>query len=353
MNQRKTVALVLTALGLLLAVAGPFLPGGIHLTPIGPPGVGHVTSLVATDRGDILAGTQAGEVWRLRGGAWTREPLNLGGQPVLALLGEPGRTPVGTAAGLFPAAGESPLEGRVGSLLQTEMGLLAGTASGVRLFANGGWSAPGPVANIYSLIGQRSDDGRWLHAGTIGAGVLSTSAAEVGTIWQPNSQGLPEAVKVFSFATTQGGLLLAGTDQGVFWQSRPGQPWRSLHSALDGRRAMSLHIAADGERQGRERLWIGGDAGLSSMALAEQGETLAAEGDPLLADSAERQPPFGIGAIVTSGDRLLVSAGAVYTYGPTPLAGWYWISLAGVVLILLAGWIMPRPEAATADSASV
>ncbi|AFL72894.1 hypothetical protein [Thiocystis violascens] len=353
MNQRKTFALVLTVLGLLLAVAGPFLPGGIHLTPVGPPGAGHVTSLVATDQGDILAGTQAGEVWRLRGGAWTRENLALGGQPVLALLGEPGRTPVGTAAGLFPPAGESPLEDRVGSLLQTELGLLAGTVGGVRLLVNGRWSAPGPVANIYSLSGQRHGDGHWLHAGTIGAGVLSTSAAEAGAAWQPNSQGLPEAVKVFSFATTQGGLLLAGTDQGVFWQSRPGQPWRSLHPALDGRRAMSVHIAADGERQGRERLWIGGDAGLSSLALAEQGETLAAEGDPLLADSAEWQPPFGIGAIVSSGDRLLVSAGAVYEYGPTPLSGWYWISLAGVVLILIAGWIMPRPTGATADPADV
>ena len=128
-SRRKMLALVLTFSGLILAVAGPFLPGGVHLTPHHPLGAGHVTSLIATTSGDILAGTQAGEIWHLHGGQWTRESLKLGGHPVLAMLDEPARTPVGTASGLYPTTGAPPLEGRVGSLLQTDHGLLAGTAS--------------------------------------------------------------------------------------------------------------------------------------------------------------------------------------------------------------------------------
>ncbi len=271
MNKRKTLALTLTFLGLLLAVVAPFLPGGTHLVPNDPLGAGHVTSLIATADGDVLAGRETGEVWRFRDGQWTQEHLALGGHPVLAMLGEPGRTPLGTAAGLaFAPLGAPPLEGRISSLLQTDRGLLAGTANGVRLFAEGAWRAPGPAANIYSLTSQRRGDGRWLHAGTVGSGVLTALAADPGAPWQPNSQGLPDGVKVFSFATTPGGLLLAGTDRGLFWQARPGQPWRSLHPALDGQRVLSLLLARGASNEG-DRLWIGGEEGLYSLGLVEQG----------------------------------------------------------------------------------
>lgn len=343
MNQRKTLGIVFTVLGLILTVAGPLLPGGLHLKLHTPPGAGHVTAFSATPNGDILAGTQAGEVWRLRDDQWTRERLNVGDQPVLALLGDPGRTPVGTAAGLaFAPAGAPPLEGRVSSLLQTEQGLLAGTATGVRLLVDGAWQAPGPAAMIYSLVSQRRGDGQWLHAGTINAGVLSGSAADPAAAWQPNNQGLPDGAKVFSFATTRGGLLLTGTDQGAFWQSQPGQSWQSLHPALDGKRVLSL-LLADDAPPGRARLWIGSDDGLSSLAVSEQGAQLVVEGSPQPADSAEQQPPLGISGILSSQGRLLVSAGMVYEYGPTALSGWYWISFAGVLLILIAGWLIPPP----------
>jgi len=346
MNERKTLGIVFTVLGLILAVAGPLLPGGLHLTLNTPPGAGHVTAFIATADGDILAGTQAGEVWRLRDERWTRERLDLGGQPVLAMVGDPGRTPVGTAAGLaFAPAGAAPLAGRVSSLLQTDQGLLAGTATGVRLLVDGAWQAPGPAAMIYSLVSQRRGDAQWLHAGTIDAGVLSGSAADPGAAWQPNNQGLPDGAKVFSFATTPGGLLLTGTDRGAFWQSQPGQSWRSLHSALDGKRVLSL-LLADDAPNGRARLWIGSDEGLSALAISEQGAQLTAEGGPQRADSSEQQPPLGISGILSSQGRLLVSAGMVYEYGPTALSGWYWISLAGVLLILIAGWLIPAPPPA-------
>lgn len=343
MDTRKNLALVLTAAGLLLAVAGPFLPGGVHLAPKDPPRSGHVTSLMALPDGDVLAGTQTGEVWRLQSGRWVREKLNLGGQPVLALIDQPGRAPVGTAAGLADApVGTPPLEGRVGSLLRTDSGLLAGTASGVRLLANGRWQEPGPEANIYALLEQHRDDGHWLHAATVGAGLLTAAATDPGAPWQPNNQALPEGLNVFSLATTTDGLLLAGTNQGLFWQSSPGQPWQSVHPDLDGQRVLSLYPDT---RDEATRLWIGRDDGLYWLDLTEQGDNLSATSELIAADSPERQPAIGVSWIVAAGDRIMISAGAVYTYGPTQLAGWYWISLVGVVLILIAGWLIPRPQA--------
>lgn len=345
MHRRKTLALLLTAIGLILTFVGPFVPGGIHLVPAHPLGAGHVTTLIAAPGGEVFAGTQSGEVWRLADGVWTREAVALGGQPVTAMLGDPRRNPVGTSAGLVNAPqGTPPLDERVGSLVRTRDGLLAGTARGVRRLVEGRWDSPGPAANVYSLFTRSSAEGDWLHAGTIGSGVLSAPAGSADAPWQPNSLGLPEAAKVFCFAATPGGRLLAGTDAGLFWQSRPGDTWRSLSLGLEGKRVLALYLApAEGQGAG-QRLWIGADDGLYWLTLVESGDGLAPEGGAHLADSAENQPGVGVSWIVPHRDRLLVSAGAIYAYGPTRLADWGWISLAGVLLLLVAGWLMPRPE---------
>lgn len=345
MNSRRNLALMLTLVGILLALGGPFIPGGVHLVPNHPYGAGHVTSLIAAPNGDIVTGTQAGDVWRFREGIWTRDALALGGQPVMAMLDDPKRTPVGTAAGLANAPiGTPPLEGRVGSLLRLDQGLLAGTANGVRVLADDRWLAPGPQANVYALHRQKRPDGAWLHAGTIDAGVLSAPAEAPESPWQPNNQGLPDGVKVFSLATTPGGLLLAATDRGLFWQDRPGRAWRLVAPSLDGTRLLSLYLAPGPDARGAQRLWFGSDKGLYWMDLAEDGDRLTARTEPHLADAAENQPTLGISWIVPHGSGLMISAGAIYEYGPVTFAGWYWISLAGVVLILVAGGLMPRPE---------
>lgn len=346
MKKSKTVAISLTLVGIVLAIAGPFLPGGIHLKPNDPPRSGHVTVLKAVD-GDVLAGTQAGEIWRLRGGIWTQERVYLGESPVMAILGEPGRAPIGTASGLHNAPVGSPaLEGRVSSLLQTSQGLLAGTPDGLRLLANGRWQAPGPDANVYSLLKQKGDSGEWIHAGTVGDGVLSSPADSPAQPWQPNSQGLPEGVNVFSLATSAGGLLLAGTDQGLYWQPKPGDPWQSLHPGLADKRVLAMYLAAGDGAGGAERLWIGDDQGLEWIDVAEQDGTLTPVGEPTMADSEEYQPPVGVSWILANDGHLMLSAGAVYEYGPTQLQGWYWVSILGVVLILLAAWWMPQPAPA-------
>lgn len=345
MHRRKTLALVLTACGLILTFAGPFVPGGIHLVPHQPLGAGHVTTLIAAPGGEVFAGTQSGAVWRLADGVWTQEPVALGGEPVTAMLGDPRRNPVGTAAGLANAPqGTPPLGERVGSLVRTSAGLFAGTARGVRRLVDGRWETPGPSANVYSLVVQSRADGDWLHAGTIGSGVLSTPLQAAGGPWRANRLGLPEQAKVFCFGATPGGRLLAGTDSGLFWQATPGDPWRSLSLGLDGKRVLALYLAPAEGPAGRQRLWIGADDGLYWLTLVEAADGLTPDGGPRLADTAENQPSVGVSWIIPHQDRLLVSAGVIYLYGPTRLADWGWISLAGVVLLLLAGWLMPRPE---------
>ncbi|MCG6897499.1 MAG: hypothetical protein LJE60_10390 [Thiocapsa sp.] len=59
MNQRQNFALSLAILGLIVAVAAPYLPGGVRLVANQPPGAGHVTELIAAADGDILVGTEA------------------------------------------------------------------------------------------------------------------------------------------------------------------------------------------------------------------------------------------------------------------------------------------------------
>ncbi len=360
---RKALALGLTLFGLVLTLGGPFLPGGLHLTLNDPPRAGHVTSLVASTQGRVFAGTQAGEVWSLRDKVWRRLDLELGGHPVTAMLGEPDRLPLGTSNGLYNVPiGAPPLSGRVSSLLKIEQGLLVGTGDGVRLLTNGDWRRSGPPANIYTLFRQRRGEGHWLHAGTVGGGALFVSADTPGAAWQPNNDGLPEGVNLFAFATTSGALLLAGTDRGLFWQTRPGQPWAPLHPGLMGRRILSLYRDDPSGRDqegstpgagspGMQRLWIGSDEGLHWIDLVEQDDALISEAGPMPADDPGYQPPFGVSWIVPGEGGLILSAGAVYQFGPTRLHGWYWVSLLGLVLILVAGWLMPRPEPAEAGKA--
>ncbi len=70
MNTNRTLALALVAVGLLLIIAGPLLPGGERAVVNDPPRTGHVTDLARADDGTILAGTQDGELWRLADGVW-------------------------------------------------------------------------------------------------------------------------------------------------------------------------------------------------------------------------------------------------------------------------------------------
>lgn len=259
------------------------------------------------------------------------------------MLPVPGEKPVGTADGLYSLPfGTPPLTGRISSLLETDAGLLVGTGTGLRLLADGGWLQTAADTNIYSLFAQRRDGEARLHAGTVGAGALSASAAD-GT-WRPNNVGLPDGVNVFSFAQTDGGLMLAGTDNGLYWQAEPGQEWSLLSPGLAGRRMLSLYRAPAESPDQPQRLWVGSDDGLHWIDLNEDGATLSAGGALTAADDAAHQPRYGVSWIVPTNDGVMISAGDVYAFGGTRLPGWYWVSLIGIALVLIAGWLIPRPQ---------
>ena len=343
MNNNRTLALALVAAGLLLIVAGPLLPGGEGLVPNDPPRSGHVTDLARADDGSILAGTGKGELWQLQDDLWRRVDIALGGHPVTALAadlsGDPSEGPIGTAGGLVNVpAGLPPVDERVSDESATAAGLVVATVDGVLVESGGTWQRWIEGVYIYRLEPHATAAGDYLHAGTVSQGVYTAAVADLAS-WAPNSNGLPEQTNVFSFVVTDGGRLVAGTSQGLYWQQAPLQPWQPLKVGLEQSRMLSLHL--DPPRGGRERLWIGSDDGLFRVDLVEDdaGVQAASYAEPVAGpDDGLR---YGVSWIVPFEDGVMLSAGGVYQFGSVGLAGWYWISLAGVLLLLLGGWLFP------------
>lgn len=349
MKTSHITALGIVILGLALLIAGPLLPGGERLSRIDLPMPSHVTDLALGGDGSILAGTQDGEIWRLLGGQWSQLAIDLGGQPVTALtaepIGDPTRGPIGTAAGLVnPPAGMPPLTMRISDEILTNNGLVVGTGDGLWIQGAGVWQQALPGVNVYRLYGQAVDGNDYVQIGTIGEGVYSAPVDDL-TAWQPNRDGLPEGAYVFTFAKTDAGRLLAGTDQGLFWQEAPFRPWTQLKTGLEKSRILSMRLPAEAAEpangQPLQRLWIGSDKGLYSTDLTENTNGIEAEAYASLIDAPPDHVRYGISWILPYEDGILLSAGSVYRYGPAGFPGWYWISLAGVLLILLGGWLFP------------
>jgi hypothetical protein len=344
MKTTRTPALAIAGVGLLLLIAGPLLPGGERMTRNDPPRTGHVTDLARADDGSVLAGTQDGELWRLADGAWTRVRVDLGGHPVTALAadlsGDPARGPIGTGGGLVNApAGLPALNERIGDERATAKGLVVATGNGLRVEIEGAWRKALEGLHTYRLEPQSHGGTDYLHAGTIDRGVFSAAVVDL-LDWQPNGQGLPDQTDVFSFGVTAGGRLLAGTDRGLYWQAAPMQPWQPLKIGLEQSRMLSLHLD-DADEQGRQRLWIGSDDGLYRVGLTEDVDGVAADAYATLLEAPPDHVRFGISWIVPFDDGIMFSAGSVYRYGPTAMAGWYFVSLGGVLLLLVGGWLFP------------
>ncbi|WP_295884918.1 ABC transporter substrate-binding protein [uncultured Thiohalocapsa sp.] len=352
MNTNRTLALGLAAIGLLLIVAGPLLPGGERALVNDPPRTGHVTDLARADDGSILAGTQDGELWRLADGTWAPVDVDLGGAPVTALAadlsGDPSKGPIGTGAGLVNAPGTlPPITVRVSDESATAAGLVVATGDGLLVEADGDWQRQLPGVHVYRLEPQRIDGTDYLHAGTVDAGVYTAPVSDLAG-FSPNSDGLPQQGNVFSFVITAGGRLVAGTSKGLYWQEAPMQPWQPLKVGLEQSRMLSLHL--EPERGDTQRLWIGSDDGLFSVALTEDdaGVTAAAYAEP--AAGPDDGLRYGVSWIVPFEDGVMFSSGGVYQFGSFGLPGWYWISLLGVVLLLLGGWLFPARDAAPASA---
>jgi hypothetical protein len=125
------------------------------------------------------------------------------------------------------------------------------------------------------------------------------------------------------------------------------EPWQPLKVGLERSRMLSLYLAP--ERKGRERLWIGSDDGLYRVDLTESDADLEAVtyAEPVAGpDDGLR---YGVSWIVPVDGGVMFSAGGVYQYGSLGLAGWYWVSLLGVLLLLLGGWLFPYRNAGPGD----
>ena len=116
---------------------------------------------------------------------------------------------------------------------------------------------------------------------------------------------------------------------------------------------LSVLLEAEPDGQGGlpggGRLWIGSDKGLFRVDLIENNEGVEAAAYASLVEAPPDHVRFGISWILPYDDGILFSAGTVYRYGPAGFPGWYWISIVGVLLILLGGWLFPGRE--THDSA--
>lgn len=344
MKASRPVAIGIAALGLLLLIAGPLIPGGERLVRNAPTGSGHITDLARADDGSILAGTQEGELWRYASDRWTRVNIDLGGHPVTALsadlAGDASKGPIGTGGGLFNAPSGLPnLPARVRDEILAGQRLLVGTGDGLYVQGDGQWLRALEGVSVYRLETQEAGDPLWLHVGTISDGVYSAKAADPVS-WQPNREGLPETINVFSFEITDDGRLIAGTDQGLFWQEAPMQPWQRLKVGLETSRMLSLYLESAKSTQA-ERLWIGSDDGLWRVEIDESGGAPEAETFAELIQAPPDHVRYGVSWIVPFGDGVMLSAGSVYQFGPMGLKGWYWISLAGLVLLLVGGWLIP------------
>ncbi|WP_058556127.1 hypothetical protein [Thiohalocapsa sp. ML1] len=347
MQSNRPLALALIAAGLIAIVAGPLLPGGERLVPNDPPRIGHVTDLARADDGSILAGTGKGELWRLTDGVWQRVDIDLGGHPVTSLeadlSGDPSEGPIGTAGGLVNGPSGLPaVTERVSDEAATAAGLVVATADGLLVERGGNWQRQLPGIYVYRLEPQTADAAEYLHAGTVNQGVFTAAVADLAT-WAPNSDGLPPEANVFSFVITERGRLVAGSSQGLHWQAAPMQPWQPLDVGLERSRMLSLHL--EPARNGRERLWIGSDDGLYRVDLVEDdaGVSAAAYAEPVA--GPDDGLSFGVSWIVPFEDGVMLSAGAVYRFGDAGFAGWYWISLTGVLLLVLGGFLFPPREA--------
>jgi hypothetical protein len=233
-----------------------------------------------------------------------------------------------------------PLEVRVADEILADDRLLVATGDGLFVQGEENWQRALEGTFIYRLETQQADDRTWIHAGTIDAGVFTAAASDPHPhSWQPNREGLPPQADVFSFVITEDNALIAGTDRGLFWQPAPMKPWKRLEVGLENSRMLSLYLEP-GQGQ-RARLWIGSDDGLWRVALKTTGGAPEAEAYAELVQAPPEHVRYGVSWIVPYGEGVMISAGSVYQFGPMGLAGWYWISLGGLVLLLLGGWLLP------------
>ncbi len=342
----RLVAPTLIGLGGLLAVVLLLLPVEERWSLVDAARNEHVTSLGRDSAGQLHAGTQSGRLWRHDASSGWESPAAVpSGAPITVLVADGDGLLVGTASGLYRwrPGWESLLDvWRIGHVQVRERWRVVATGNRVLVGANGDWvdtdiaRAIGDTS-VYRVLAQPLNGGDALHAGTVGLGVWLRLPGDHR--WLDNSRNLPAETKVFALALTGDGLLLAGTDQGLYWQASPLLPWQRITAGLGSRRVLDLALweRADG-------VWLlaASDDGVYRIELLEQPRGLETRGlwQRIPAPRAGLDRP--VSWIVPAQDTVWIAAGSIYRLDRE--RGWTWRTgmLAAGLLVLaglaLAGW---------------
>ncbi len=299
--------------GLLIAGSAPWLYGGERWVLDDPERPDHVTALAADHEQRLYRGAQGGGLRQWSAGEWRDVGNSPDGLTILALL--PERQLAATSRALWnwtdQAMLELPEQTRVSHLLPHGEGLLVGTGTGVLYHADGDWEDGGLDAQVYRIILQQRDTGPALHAGSIAEGVWTLPAGQLGADarWQANSRGLPDPVNVLSLLTAGNDALIAGTDQGVYWQPRDGGSWRRMEAGLGQPRVLALARTLTGSHT---TLWAGSDDGVYRVRLVERERALETQGRWERLDNPPEGLDQSVSWIVPLDDRIWIAAGSVY-----------------------------------------
>ncbi len=300
----------------LLFMVAALLPHQQAWMPDDPALEQHAAALFVTADDRLLMGTQSGRIC-LHDGDWQAYGTVAGERAVtrLGMRGE--QLLIAAPDGLFD------LDGRVDSINQRisdvrafdDDSLLAGGAPGVLRFTQEGWQDTGLRQRLTDAPVYRvwQDQAGHQHAGTIGEGIWSRTST--GTAWQPNREGLPAPLNVFAFAETANGILLAGTDQGVFWQAETGAMWRPLHGSAD-RKTRYLDLLID-DRESDAPILLGAtDDGVLQVRLVPREKWLETRGQVELLPVGPPGLDGGISHLAIRNDELWAAAGSVYRFQP-------------------------------------
>ncbi|MCK8516826.1 hypothetical protein M0534_10905 [Methylonatrum kenyense] len=275
----------------------------------------HAAALLVTADDRLLMGTQSGRIW-LHDDGW--QPYgNVPGDRAVTRLGlHEDRLLIAAPDGLFDLNGRvDAVDGRISDIRAFDTSLLAGGALGVLQFTEDGWQDTGLQEQLAEPQVYRvwQDQAGHQHAGTIGEGIWSRTGADAS--WRANRDGLSDPVNVFAFAETANGILLAGTDQGVYWQAETGAAWRALHGSAD-RDTRYLDLLIDDREPDTPMLLGATDDGVVQVRLIPRDNWLETRGG--LERLAVGPPGLdgSVSHLAIKNDDLWAAAGSVYRFQP-------------------------------------
>lgn len=335
--RRWLLPAALTLAGLLIVASTPWLFSHERWVMDDPDRREHVFTLVAHD-GRLYRGSQNGTLRVLEDGNWRQLAGSPGRGAIMYLLPERELAILNNGLWEWATKERIPAPGglRVSHAALADERLYLGTGNGVFAWDGEVFHHMDLDAQVYRLHVRHIRDAGTLHAGTIAAGIWYVHPAGGKAIWQSDNEGLPSPLNVLSLLEVDNGILLAGTDQGLYWQAAPGDRWRRVDAGLGERRVLSL--ALDDE----DWLWAGSDDGAYRVRLVQRERSVETQGrwEKL------RNPPGGLDRpvswVVPVDDTVWISAGAVYRLDRVAGPHVYQQLAVGLLLIALALYLVRR-----------